>query len=160
MIFNILPSKQLCTYYSPNLNHTMFSDFSFTFLNPNSFEYLDIHCPTEVMAVGTIIFLVRIQEHFFPILSLISWKCKSISDRFDVLNKNSKRKLRNFPCQNRGSNLRPPSENWTLWQYVLWSFQVGVENQKEFCIRINIGTIHLRRRQNIQFKNWTDHQLF
>ena len=43
----------------------MFSDFSFTFLNPNSFEYLDIQCPTEVMAVGTIIFLVRIQKHFF-----------------------------------------------------------------------------------------------
>ena len=118
--------------------------------------------PKKIIEFWFLDFGSKVGHHFRDkeILSWISWKCKSISDRFDVLNKNSKRKLRNFPCQNRGSNLRPPSENWTLWQYVLWSFQVGVENQKEFCVRINIGTIHLRRRQTFNFKNWTDHQLF
>jgi hypothetical protein len=45
-----------------NLN---FPSISYYFHIPIIFDYLDIHCPTEVMSVGTIIFPVRVEEQFF-----------------------------------------------------------------------------------------------
>jgi hypothetical protein len=42
-----------------------FPSISYYFHIPIIFDYLDIHCPTEVMAVGTIIFPVRVEEQFF-----------------------------------------------------------------------------------------------
>ena len=49
----------------PEINHSYFPSISYYFHIPIIFDYLDFHCPTEVMAVGTIIFLVRVEEHFF-----------------------------------------------------------------------------------------------
>ena len=42
-----------------------FPSISYYFHIPIIFDYLDIHCPTEVLAVGTIIFPVRVGEQFF-----------------------------------------------------------------------------------------------
>ena len=51
-----------------------FPSISYYFHIPIIFDYLDIHCPTEVMAVGTIIFPVRVGTIFFPIWTWIHWK--------------------------------------------------------------------------------------
>ena len=51
-----------------------FPSISYYFHIPIIFDFLDIHCPTEVMAVGTIIFPVRVGTIFFPIWTWIHWK--------------------------------------------------------------------------------------
>ena len=38
-----------------------------------------------------------------------------------------------FPIKRYGIRKQRP-----LWQYGLWSFQMGVQNYKDFCLRINI----------------------
>ena len=43
----------------------IFPSISDYFHIPIIFDYLDFHCPTEVLAVGTIIFPVRVGEQFF-----------------------------------------------------------------------------------------------
>ena len=55
------------------LNHQFgninFPSISYYFHIPIIFDYLDIHCPTEVMAVGTMIFPVG-EQFFFPTWTL------------------------------------------------------------------------------------------
>ena len=62
-----------------------FPSVSYYFHIPIIFDYLDIHCPTEVMAVGTIIFPVRVEEQIFFQYGLSS---TSPYQSFVVLNKN------------------------------------------------------------------------
>ena len=60
-----------------------FLSISYYFHIPIIFDYLDIHCPTEVMAVGTIIFPVRVEEQFFFqywLQFVETFKWKSLSD--------------------------------------------------------------------------------
>ena len=47
------------------LEKLTFPSISYYFHIPIIFDYLNIHCPAEVMAVGTINFPVRVGEHFF-----------------------------------------------------------------------------------------------
>ena len=102
-----------------------FPSISYHFRIPIIFDYLDFHCPTEVLAVGTIIFPVRVGEQFFfqyglEFIETFNYKslCIRQISTYVVLNKNSSVR------ESNPGRLHERRRSWPLYHNDWWNLKV------------------------------------